>query len=138
MVVSCPPCLVKEHMKIWIDGSTTEVCWVLQDGTVFVDQLESKVTGNKGEYLALAHALTWALDNCFPELEVFSDSELLVKQINGQYNCENSSLQFTKEVIEQVIRINFVKVSLTWIPREQNLAGIELERRAKAWKKKNI
>lgn len=50
-------------------------------------------TNNVAEY----EALIWGLENVaalgFREVDVFADSELLVKQINGQYRVKNEGLK---------------------------------------------
>ena len=45
------------------------------------------------EYSGLLAALTYALKHGFKALKVFSDSELMVKQINGQYKVKNAALK---------------------------------------------
>jgi len=52
-----------------------------------------KQTNNYAEYSGLLAALTYALKHGFKVLKVFSDSELMVKQIRGQYKVKNPALQ---------------------------------------------
>lgn len=52
-----------------------------------------KQTNNYAEYSGLLAALTYALKHGFKALKVFSDSELMVKQIRGQYKVKNPALQ---------------------------------------------
>jgi ribonuclease HI len=52
-----------------------------------------KQTNNFAEYSGLLAALGYALRHGFPALKVFSDSELMVKQIKGQYKVNNPSLK---------------------------------------------
>ena len=64
------------------------------DGTV-VD-LKAPVgiaTNNVAEYRGLLAALTWALDEAIGRLLIRSDSELLVKQMRGEYRVKNPGLQ---------------------------------------------
>src|SRR5437868_4608017 len=49
-------------------------------------------TNNFAEYSGLLAALDYALAHGHEALEVISDSELLVKQINGQYKVRNLAL----------------------------------------------
>jgi ribonuclease HI len=49
-------------------------------------------TNNYAEYMGLLAALQFALEHGSKALEVISDSELLVKQINGQYKVRNATL----------------------------------------------
>jgi probable phosphoglycerate mutase len=50
-------------------------------------------TNNFAEYSGLIAALEYAKQQKFPALKVISDSELLVKQMNGQYGVKNPGLQ---------------------------------------------
>jgi ribonuclease HI len=52
-----------------------------------------KQTNNYAEYSGLLAALTYALQNGSTSLNVFSDSELMVKQIKGQYKVNNLALK---------------------------------------------
>lgn len=51
-----------------------------------------KATNNVAEYMAFIRGLEEALDMGERAIEVFSDSELLVKQINGEYRVKNEGL----------------------------------------------
>jgi len=50
-------------------------------------------TNNFAEYSALLAALEYAHKQKLPGLKVFSDSELLVKQMNGEYKVANPELK---------------------------------------------
>ncbi|MHB1856120.1 MAG: ribonuclease HI family protein [Acidobacteriaceae bacterium] len=50
-------------------------------------------TNNVAEYSGLLAALEFALANCIPRLRVVSDSELMVKQIRGQYRVQSPDLR---------------------------------------------
>jgi ribonuclease HI len=49
-------------------------------------------TNNVAEYRALVAGLAKALELGVDEIEVVSDSELLVKQMNGEYRVKNAAL----------------------------------------------
>ena len=51
-----------------------------------------KATNNVAEYQALLHGLRFALGRGASEVEVFSDSELLVRQLEGRYRVKNAGL----------------------------------------------
>ena len=51
-----------------------------------------KATNNVAEYMAFIRGLEEALDLGEKNVEVFSDSELLVKQINGEYRVKHEGL----------------------------------------------
>ncbi len=50
-------------------------------------------TNNVAEYRALIAGLTRAAETGVDELEVLSDSELMVKQMRGEYRVKNPALQ---------------------------------------------
>jgi ribonuclease HI len=65
-----------------------------EDGTVLAAHGEAigVATNNVAEYRALVAGLAKALDLGIDELEVVSDSELLVKQMTGEYRVKNAAL----------------------------------------------
>jgi probable phosphoglycerate mutase len=66
-----------------------------EDGTVFDARGEAigVATNNVAEYRALVEGLRAAVDAGVDELEVVSDSELLVKQMRGEYKVKNAALR---------------------------------------------
>jgi len=66
-----------------------------EDGTVLDARGEAigVATNNVAEYRALVAGLERAAEAGVRELEVVSDSELLVKQMRGEYKVKNSALQ---------------------------------------------
>ena len=66
-----------------------------EDGTVLAAEGEpiGIATNNVAEYRALLAGLGKALELHVPEVEVVSDSELLVKQMNGEYRVKNEALR---------------------------------------------
>jgi ribonuclease HI len=52
-----------------------------------------KKTNNFAEYSGLLAALNFALEHGYPRLKVVSDSELMVKQIKGQYRVNSPELR---------------------------------------------
>ncbi len=66
-----------------------------EDGTVLAARGEriGVATNNVAEYRALIAGLEKAVELAVPEVEVVSDSELLVKQMTGEYRVKNAALQ---------------------------------------------
>ena len=66
-----------------------------EDGTVLDARGETigVATNNVAEYRALIAGLEAALERGVTELEVISDSELLVKQMRGEYKVKNAALR---------------------------------------------
>ena len=64
------------------------------DGSIVeIKQALSMATNNVAEYSGLVAALTWAVDQGLEALHIKSDSELLVKQMRGEYRVKNPGLQ---------------------------------------------
>ncbi|MBI2288723.1 MAG: ribonuclease HI family protein [Chloroflexi bacterium] len=84
-----------------------------------VSQAIGTSTNNQAEYRAIIAALEKAIGLGVSQVEAYSDSELLVKQINGQYRVKNASL---KSLYQQVKRLQnqFGVFTIAHIPREQN------------------
>lgn len=82
-----------------------------------------EATNNVAEYRALIDGLKRAPDYlrkvAAPELEVRSDSELLVKQMKGEYRIKNAGLKPLAIEAQKLIRA-FRKVSFVHIYREAN------------------
>jgi probable phosphoglycerate mutase len=67
-------------------------------------------TNNVAEYRGLLAALTWAAEHGVSRLHIRSDSELLVKQMRGEYRVKNPGLQpLFEEARSLVRRIGVVK-----------------------------
>ena len=66
-----------------------------EDGTVLAAEGEAigEATNNVAEYSGLIAGLRRAIELGLPELEVVSDSELMVKQMRGEYRVKNDALR---------------------------------------------
>jgi ribonuclease HI len=66
-----------------------------EDGTVLASHGEhiGSATNNVAEYSGLVAGLRKALELQVPEVEVISDSELMVKQMRGEYRVKNDALR---------------------------------------------
>ena len=82
-------------------------------------------TNNVAEYTALLAALEKAVELGVPRLTVYSDSELLVKQMNGEYKVKNEDLRalYTEA---SALRRKMENVTLNHVRREQNKRADEL------------
>jgi ribonuclease HI len=91
------------------------------DGTVLDARGETigVATNNVAEYSALIAGLESALERGVDELEVVSDSELLVKQMRGEYKVKNETLRELVDEAEALAR-RLGKVAYTAVRREHN------------------
>jgi ribonuclease HI len=76
-------------------------------------------TNNVAEYTALVRALERARDLGARRLQIRSDSELLVKQMNGVYRVKNQDLQTLYEQARKLVA-GFESVEIGHIPRARN------------------
>ena len=92
-----------------------------EDGTVLAAHGETigTATNNVAEYRALVAGLEKAHELQVDEVEVVSDSELLVKQMRGEYKVKNEIL---RELSIQAARLasQIGNVSYTAVRREHN------------------
>ena len=82
-------------------------------------------TNNIAEYTALLRALEKAADLSLQHLHVHSDSELLVKQMNGEYRVKNPELRELYDQAQDLLR-QFRTVKLSHVRREFNKRADEL------------
>ena len=73
---------------------------------------------NVAEYAALLEALRWALEMKATALHVYSDSELVVKQMTGEYACRSPRLYSLNWTCRKLAR--GLKFRIAHIPRERN------------------
>jgi probable phosphoglycerate mutase len=92
-----------------------------EDGTVLDARGEAigVATNNVAEYRALVAGLAKAVELGLEELEVVSDSELVVKQMRGEYKVKNAALADLKAEAESLAR-RLPKVVYTAVRREHN------------------
>jgi ribonuclease HI len=90
------------------------------DGTVVeMKEFLGNCTNNVAEYNGLLAALRWAAEHKASPLLVRSDSELLVKQMRGEYRVKNPGLQPLYEEARSLIR-RIGRVSFEHVRREFN------------------
>ncbi len=97
------------------------------DGTVLAANGEAigVATNNVAEYRALTAGLARALELGVSEVEVVSDSELLVKQMRGEYKVKNAALiDLSLEAARLARQVG--QVTYTAVRREHNVLADQL------------
>ena len=86
-------------------------------------------TNNQAEYRAIIAALEKAIDLGARQVTLNSDSELVVRQINGQYRVKKAAL---KPLYQQVkgLQGRLEGFTIRHIPRQQNKEADKLANRA--------
>ena len=73
---------------------------------------------NVAEYVALLEALQHALDRKAESLCVYSDSDVVVRQMSGEYACRSSRLYSLHWICRKLART--LEFAIMRIPREHN------------------
>ncbi|HEV2304468.1 MAG TPA: reverse transcriptase-like protein [Candidatus Acidoferrales bacterium] len=91
------------------------------DGTKIaeISKCIGRATNNIAEYYALIAALDYAAANSIQALRVRSDSELLVRQMQGRYKVKSAELKPLHERAQKLAR-GFDYFVVEHVPREQN------------------
>jgi len=94
-----------------------------------VPRFLGRLTCNQAEYQALIIALEEAKRLGAPEVRILADSELLVKQLKGEYRVKNSGLTpLFATAMKQLA--GFERWNARHIPREQNSEADKLANEA--------
>ena len=86
-------------------------------------------TNNYAEYMGLLLGLKRAKDLGVQEVEVFADSELMIRQLNGTYQVKSPSLRPLYEEVLELLN-QFGRFKLVHVPREMNAMADEMSNRA--------
>ena len=128
-----------EQITVYIDGGSRGNPGPAAAGFILADhngtQLQAKAlflgqtTNNVAEYTAIIKALEAVKQMGAKQLTVFSDSELLVKQINGQYKVKSEQI---RPLFRQTINLinEFEDCKVKHITRDKNKEADELVNQA--------
>ncbi len=120
-------------MKIYTDGASRGNPGPASAGIVVGDHKFGVclgfATNNVAEYRALVYALNDAITQGAKEIEIFSDSLLLVKQVQGEWNT-GELLQIYLFDIRYYLRYYFDRWTITHIPRGENAEADRLANEA--------
>ncbi len=132
-------------LKIYTDGAARGNPGEAAAAAVIYDQEDKlleqhsrylgKATNNVAEYQALILGLKRAQEMGAAQVEIFADSQLVVKQMQGQYRVKHPGL---KPLFIQAQRLAgaFDKITFNFIPREKNKAADALANQTLDMKKK--
>ena len=104
---------MKEPLTLYIDGASSGNPGPSGIGVVLYDSAGNKVktlseyighaTNNFSEYIALLYGLQEVLILGYRDIIVNSDSELIVKQINGEYKIKDVHLKLIYQLVHHLI-----------------------------------
>jgi len=111
-------------ISVYVDGSGGTKSgygyFVKETGESFYEK-KPDITNNQAEYLAIISALKKFVESN-DEITIYSDSKNTVFQLNHEYAINNEQLRsLAREAWSIIARCS--KITLTWIPRNENLAG---------------
>ena len=130
---------MSRSIDIFIDGASRGNPGPSGIGVVFFDDSKKAVkklfkfigngTNNVAEYTALIYGVQEALIDKYENIIINSDSELLTRQLRGEYRVKNENL---KPFYEQFLHLSrgFSKIDVVSIPREQNKIADNLANKA--------
>ena len=130
---------MSRSIDIFIDGASRGNPGPSGIGVVFFDDSKKAVkklfkfigngTNNVAEYTALIYGVQEALMDKYENITINSDSELLTRQLRGEYRVKNENL---KPFYEQFLHLSrgFSKIDVVSIPREQNKIADNLANKA--------
>jgi ribonuclease HI len=90
----------------------------LSEGTIRIAKWIGHQDNNVAEYLALLEALQCALGLKAKALHVFSDSEVVVRQMKGEYGCRSPRLYSLNWICRKLARS--LDFSISQVRREYN------------------
>jgi len=89
-----------------------------ENGKIEIRKWIGHQDNNVAEYAALLEALQYAVEISAEALHVFSDSEVIVKQMRGEYTCRNPRLYSLNWTCRKLARS--LAFSISHIPRASN------------------
>ncbi|XP_059664191.1 uncharacterized protein LOC132309960 [Cornus florida] len=113
--------------KLFVDGSSNQmgagigIKLQMPEGTALSQalRLEFRATNNEAEYEALLAGIKLAKELKVRNLNVFSDSQLIVRQVRGEYETKDETIEAYRSAVVREAT-NFEKIEFIQIPREYN------------------
>lgn len=111
-------------ISVYVDGSGGSNSgygfFVKETGESFYEK-KPDITNNQAEYMAIISALKKFV-NSNEEIIIFSDSKNTVSQLNHDFAINNEQLRILAQEAWSIIG-KFSNLTITWVPRKENLAG---------------
>jgi len=117
-----------DNINVFTDGASrgnpglSGIGVVIYNGKKKIKEISTflgKKTNNEAEYSAVIIAIKNLIELDIKKANIFSDSQFLVKQLNGEYKVKSENIiplfEKAKGLLENI------KINFTWIPREDNI-----------------
>jgi len=138
--------LFQPEYIIYVDGASrgnpgeASYGFVILDSDSNVIYQEGKyighATNNVAEYTALLSALKFAIERKIMSVEIRADSQLLVRQLLGEYKVKSENLEALHRACRALLQ-HFKWIEIKHIPREQNKLADKLANQALDKRKKS-
>jgi len=95
-------------------------------------ELVGRCTNNEAEYRALIMGLTWAISRGFHDIRLHSDSQLMVRQLQGSYRVKAANIIPLHEKATELLRgmrwsVQHHSRTDRWISRCDELVNLALD-----------
>ena len=117
-------------LKVYTDWWSRWNPWIAWLGVYITDSSDKKVekrykhlwekTNNEAEYLWAYYWIKRAIELGWTEIELYMDSNLVIKQLSWEWKIKKDELRKINEDILSEIKKANIQVQYNWIPREQN------------------
>ena len=130
---------MQKSIEIFVDGASRGNPGLSGIGIAFFDDKKNLVkkifkfignaTNNVAEYTALIYGVQEALIDRYTDVTIKSDSELMTKQLRGEYRVKNENL---KPYYDQFLHLSrgFEKIKIISIGRKDNSVADKLANKA--------
>lgn len=128
-----------KHVRVYSDGAARGNPGPAGAGAVVTDatgrplarlgRFLGRQTNNHAEYMGVLIGLEAAKEMGAEQVDVFADSQLMIRQLEGKFQVKSATLRPLFEQARGLLR-QFPRYTLTHIPREENGAADEMSNRA--------
>ncbi|XP_057543991.1 uncharacterized protein LOC130823388 [Amaranthus tricolor] len=126
-----------QKWKLYVDGSSTQSAsgaglLIMSSAGVRMERavrFEFAASNNEAEYEALLMGLRICYEAGAKNLSAFSDSQLIVGQVNGEFEAKDDSMKMYLQQVKEFVQ-KFDKFTLEHIPRSQNAQADSLAKLA--------
>jgi ribonuclease HI len=96
-------------------------------------RLDQQCSHNQAEYEALIFGLELLLEMKIFNVQIYADSQLVVRQITGEYKCGSVIVEPYLIAAQQLLQ-QFTKCSIQHIPREENADANRMTQNASGYR----
>ncbi len=119
---------MRDNLTFYVDGACSgnpgpaAIGVVVKENGKVIKEIAKPIgeaTNNIAEYTALIYALQEALVQKAKCVQVFTDSELMYKQVTGSYKVKHQNIKTLFEQVQHLLQ-GLEKFEIQHVPREQN------------------